>query len=464
MAAKEMMSWADGRWHKKVPAEYRTRAGKTFVSISPRQLGTAATKEASRSAANTYWKALVDEWIALPEIAPPTHWAKERERVASFHRNQGDYETAAQIETMNDSTMRDQFVSSLADKIVLHQLGVDTTSIEQQAVWKERSTTKQKTYPSERIIKNQIKSFLDHKKISVSLGRWDNLRSQLNRFAQFAGSEQPIDTLTSAQLVAYFDHLSQLDELEDYGKRDTFGSAKQFISHLCELDLIPFPSKLRSKSLNFSVETGEIITYTTDELKTLYDEAVDRTKLFMLLAMNCGFTQVDISDLVHLRKDKAGRVIERVDLKEGRIIRKRSKTEKHHNSPIVNYKLWKPTHKLLKQFATNKSAVRVLTTEEGKPLMQDSLSGELRKKTDNIRSAFVRAMNAAEIPADERKGFSAIRATSSSMLDNHAEFSRFAQHWLGHAPKSVADKHYVAPSQTRFDAAVAWLGEQYDWK
>jgi hypothetical protein len=54
-----------------------------------------------------------------------------------------------------------------------------------------------------------------------------------------------------------------------------------------------------------------------------------------------------------------------------------------------------------------------------------------------------------------------IRATSATRLGEHQEFSRYIQHFLAQAPRSVADKHYVKPSQEQFDRCVSWLGEQY---
>jgi hypothetical protein len=33
--------------------------------------------------------------------------------------------------------------------------------------------------------------------------------------------------------------------------------------------------------------------------------------------------------------------------------------------------------------------------------------------------------------------------------------------FLGHAPDTVADSHYVKPNQERFDGAVNWLRDQF---
>jgi hypothetical protein len=51
--------------------------------------------------------------------------------------------------------------------------------------------------------------------------------------------------------------------------------------------------------------------------------------------------------------------------------------------------------------------------------------------------------------------------TSSSLLDKHSEFGRYAQFYLGHAGRSIAERHYVIPAQERLDEAVRWLGQQY---
>jgi hypothetical protein len=53
-----------------------------------------------------------------------------------------------------------------------------------------------------------------------------------------------------------------------------------------------------------------------------------------------------------------------------------------------------------------------------------------------------------------------LRKTAASLLDSHPEFGRYSQLFLGHSPRTIADRHYIKPSQERFDAAVLWLGKQ----
>lgn len=443
------MTWQPGpkRWVKKVPAHLQPAVRKKLVAVSCRQLGTKATKEASLVAANDWWKAFL---IRHAPKDPPQrpYWEQRRDDMARWYRSQNDEEAAKDIEQQSPDDLRQQFVEELGEKIAAHQAGLSVSN--EASLWSDRIATLSKKVQGERALSRHIQEFLDHKKISVSLGRWDNLRSHLRRFEHYVGNGQSIDILTSATLVGFFNHLKAADELNDYAKRDAFTAAKQFIRHLVELDLIVAPGKLTSRSLSFVVEQADIVLFTTDELKSIYNKAVDRTKLFLLLAMNCGFTQVDISDLTQAQ----------VDFKAGTITRKRSKTKRHKKAPVVTYKLWKETLRLLQTFA-NKYGQRVLTTEDGTPLKQDTLDGDRRSKSDNIRSCFVRVLEAAKIPPDQRKGFSAIRATSASLLENHPEFSRYEQHFLAHAPHSVADRHYVVPSQHRFDDALEWLRQQY---
>ena len=49
---------------------------------------------------------------------------------------------------------------------------------------------------------------------------------------------------------------------------------------------------------------------------------------------------------------------------------------------------------------------------------------------------------------------------ASSMIASHDFHAKYVQHFPGHAPATVADKHYVVPSQEQFDKAIHWLGRQ----
>src|SRR5262249_39380036 len=149
-----------------------------------------------------------------------------------------------------------------------------------------------------------------------------------------------------------------------------------------------------------------------------------------------------------------------VEWNEGRIIRKRHKTQDEANVPTVNYKLWPTTFDLLKQWRSGGQTV--LLTKTGRLWAFDELverpDGSLKvRQTDSIATNFNRLREALGID----RPLSALRKTAASELDGHDEFARYAEHFLGEAPSRIANKHYVTPSQDRFDAAVAWLGTQF---
>ena len=48
------------------------------------------------------------------------------------------------------------------------------------------------------------------------------------------------------------------------------------------------------------------------------------------------------------------------------------------------------------------------------------------------------------------------------MLGGEGRYGLFlAQHFLGHSPRTVATRSYVAPPQALFDEALMWLRERY---
>ena len=78
-------------------------------------------------------------------------------------------------------------------------------------------------------------------------------------------------------------------------------------------------------------------------------------------------------------------------------------------------------------------------------------------KVDNIKSNYIHLVRKTGV----KKPIKLFRKTSASMLESHESHSRLVSLFLGHAPASIKDRHYAAPSQERFNAAVDWLGEQF---
>ncbi len=54
-----------------------------------------------------------------------------------------------------------------------------------------------------------------------------------------------------------------------------------------------------------------------------------------------------------------------------------------------------------------------------------------------------------------RLGMKHLRKTSASLLGEHPQYKFYANHFLADSPRSVADRHYVVPSQNEFFEALA---------
>jgi integrase len=227
-------------------------------------------------------------------------------------------------------------------------------------------------------------------------------------------------------------------------------TAKQFISRLAEMKLIPLPGNIRSRRFRFNHSVAaKIETFTVEEVQKMLaacEGFSERTKLYLLLMVNCGMYQNDIAEL---RRDE-------VNWKNGTLTRARSKT-RERNGPIVTYKLWPETFALLKKHRAKEGEL-VLTTDEGNPLVRYWIEGEQFRRYDTIQSAWSRL--ATKMGGKIRLGMKHLRKTSASLLGQHQHFKFFANHFLADSPRSIADKHYVIPSDQEFFQALDWLRSQ----
>jgi integrase len=226
-------------------------------------------------------------------------------------------------------------------------------------------------------------------------------------------------------------------------QKKQFGFFKRLIRYLWQSDLIELPKNLDAENFVFNVTAKKVKEYDKAEINALLTGLPDRLKLYALLGLNCGMLTIDIGSL---RKDE-------MDMESGRIRRKRTKTEGEKNVPEVDYQLWPITFKLLKK-CLSADPVLALTTKNGKPLVTYWIDADGKEKEKNmVRQQWKRAQT--EIP---HKAFRSIGAT---VLGAETPYRFAVPHYLGHSPKSIADKSYVAPSRSQFDEIVTWLGKQF---
>jgi integrase len=184
------------------------------------------------------------------------------------------------------------------------------------------------------------------------------------------------------------------------------------------------------------------------EIKRIVEAAAGPLRLHLLLMLNCGMTQVDVASLRQ----------EEVDWVSGRIRRKRTKTRIREKVPVVDYPLWPETFALLRMNRQTGGDLALLTPS-GKRWLRDDVDGEgRRRKTDQIGTDYKYLKK--RIKTDVRLGM--FRKVGANILADEPRFAALAQRFLGHAPTSVAERHYTSDraGQAHFDEAVVWVGRK----
>ncbi len=462
MPRLHLMTWEPGprRWRK----VYRGKA----YTVSCTQLRVRDTKEASYQAANDWWtarRAEIDgqprphsEPELLDELTRRRDWAR-----ANDHKELADeYDRRIAISDRTDSPSLLLLPPNVEGRLAgLKAMGVKLPEradphtvnaiLGEGRIWDERLRKSLPEVPEDRTVGVQIDKYLAfqlarYKAGQISVSDCDQTRQYLTAFRDWLGAGTQIDKIGVERWQGWYENLLGCGRSLDTRKK-RFRRARDFVAWLGERGLLQIPPNLHSRRFRFKSEPKLIRTMTTDEVGRIVAAAPGQLKLHLLLMLNCGFTQQDVSDLTRAEVDWVG----------GKILRKRSKTGDQDKVPTVEYPLWGETIALLKQFRAA-SGDRVLTTQSGLPWVRDSIDDAgTRHRVDAIKSNY--AHLAKRLKFD--KPMSLLRKTGASKLEEHPDHGRYAQYFLGHAPTSVAARHYVVPSREQFSAAVKWLGSQF---
>lgn len=329
----------------------------------------------------------------------------------------------------------------------------------EKRLWQDRlaQTAKQQENVTQRI-GPCLERYLDLELLRVqsgnlSTGRYTSKRNNLNRFKDYVGETTPVGSINGVFVQDYHTYLLKQigsETLAPDTARDRMNDTIAFIRWMWQLEILPELPRLlihKSQSLAISKRITTPSVFTVDEIKTLLAKAEDRTKLFILLMLNIGAYQSDISELRQ----------EEVDWAKGTITRKRTKTRTHKNVPTVTYRLWPETLTLMKQFRS-KSGDRVLSNTLGNPLVDRGVKPDGRAYTnDSIKNAFDRLRTKSGI----KKPMKLLRKTSATLIRSQAEFRGLEDLFLGHAPSTMSDRHYAQPPEDLLAAATDWLGTVY---
>jgi integrase len=436
MAKKCLMTWQakTRRWAKKHKAK--------LYFVSCKQLCVKPeTKEASIDAANAWWEAKLAELESsgAPQPTP------EDLRINAF-KVWGMVQDWQHLDEASREKLVDSLVGAGQYRKLKEQANSSLDAILNPA--------------ADRQIAAQVDSWLGMLKGATKAGqmsgsRWDSYRRNIEKFKEFMGASSPIDAINEARVEGFFNDLSVHVGAGKYSPsyaHTLLMTAKQFIAYLAEKKLIVAPGNLRSRRLRFNHSAAaKVEVFSAAEVQAMLKACEgfsDKTKLYLLLMLNCGMYQNDIAEMLK----------EEVNWKAGTITRARSKT-RARGGPMVTYPLWSETFRLLKKCKADKGDL-ALTTDEGKPLVFYSLKGEDASRYDVVQSAWSRL--AAKMGLKKiRLGMKHLRKTSATMLASHEQYKYYVGHFLADSPKGMDQKHYVKPSQEEFDKAIVWLGEQY---
>jgi integrase len=324
--------------------------------------------------------------------------------------------------------------------------------------------------PNDKRIGYWVGRWIDHQQArtrggEITAGRYSAYRYSLLHFADFAGADNDISTITADLVERYHEHLLCLvgQRKNEGGKsgcspnyaKARLDALRMFAEWLDGRDLLPFPKNLRNrKSLTIKLPTTTPTFYPIADIQTLLadERTPDRMRLYVLLMLNMGMYQGDISDLTK----------EQVDLTSRRITRRRSKTEDNPDTPIVSYRLWERTAALLAKF---------LDKDNGNPLalLHERGMALQRKWIDSDgKLQHICYITAAYNPVKQRLGLrhslGKLRKTSSNLIFNNPKYRHLSTLFLGHSPRSVAERFYVENAAETLDEAIAWLATQYGVK
>lgn len=264
-------------------------------------------------------------------------------------------------------------------------------------------------------------------------------------FRKWAKDKTPLSAITEKLLFDFFDHLASEIGSGKMAKgyaHQILLYTKSFIKRQWELHRIDLPRNISSRDLTIRVPLSAIEVLSLDEVKAFYDRGSSLLKTCMLLSLNCGFNQIDIATLRHSE----------VDWVAGTITKKRVKTGGVDSVPTITWKLWATTFEQLKKHRSQHPELVLLGRTD-----KELIRGEGLERVDVI----ARTWRHLRTKLGNKLEYKLLRKTASTKLASHPVYGRYAQYFLGHSASTVADRHYVKPSQEQFDLALDWLGTQF---
>ena len=363
--------------------------------------------------------------------------------------------------------------------------------------------------PTDTAIRDLIESYLGNQRAKVptqfSVKHYQEMHHKLTYFLEFAEANGLTDVseITAARLQQFHnEQLYWLSAPKEQGGvslatvKKRLDCLKNWLLWCEEIGVYQTPGYLlkfnKVKSPRIDPETVATNgngnpTFSVDEIRQLWQLATDRMRLYLLLGLNCGFTQVDISTLHWNHYDSNNATIDRL----------RHKTKHHTHATRQVFKLWPETNSLLLQFA-NASDGLMLQTETGNELVTRRINEDGSvTETDSIRLAFNRlrkqwfkqqvfgdhpelaercstpdetkrknnrldSLLLRKRKADNR-GFKVLRKSAANELEHTAKYKDQVSLFLAHS-ETATKKFYTNPDYKALAPATNYLRRTYGLK
>ena len=467
MAMKDLKGWdfENKRWRWLIKGEY--------VQVTCQQLGLPEdqwTKEGSLKAAYE-WKMEFKGQKAIELQRQHPHAAhleklKERFQIATdlgldTSEIKAEIEETERLPEYETAYLSQSTIAKMAAAELI--LGIDLSEIDSVAlnaffgsdeIWHDRKRRSGRVEIG-KTIGDASRRFLEGKQDESRLGTRsadgaDNIRRWLGKFVDFTGDLAPIDSI-SFELWERWQRACKAKSLKTQTEEAAkeYQVSKTFIRWLWKQDLLSLPKNYDDK-MRFNRWTKDIVIYEIADIKKTLALASGQTKLHILLMLNAGMTQIDISKL---RKSQ-------ISFENGTITRKRSKTELLENTPLVCYPLWTETLEELKKHFS-KHPTLALTTKSGQDwVRKQTLSSGKLKKCDNVATQWGN-LKKANPKATFLRTLKSLKKTSSTLIFNNRDFSMYHQLFLGHSAKTISLINYSKFDQAIFRQAIMWLAEQF---
>lgn len=407
------------------------------------------SRDGSRAAANAWWERKLAELLGKPaRVQTLTRMMSEedelRQRVAQLEREA--------FEARKHLQARDDRLNHILVNLPVKMNKDGTGDIDEGEIARDPEVDRLEqmtqaglpagTGPANRTLRAVCGGWLSLIKGEMKAVSFTEIRDFTGALCAKHGDAFDVAELTEDAVEATYVWLRDSGKSDGWRKK-RLGFFKRLVRYAWEKRLCEMPRNL--DSFSFEVRAKKVETYDLAAVRAVLAKIKPRFRLYALLGCNAGMTNSDIGRLT----------ADMVDLQKGRLVRRRGKTEAHANVPTVDYALWQETARLLAECKADHPTLW-LTSSDNTPLWTQ----EVREGTDTAKKdLLVLQWRRAKI----RPALKAFRSIAATTLKSHPTYSRFVEHFLGHAPRGVAEKHYAgddASWQAGFDEALAWLRTQ----